>query len=254
MEEIDFEIDENIKVSNIFKNFQNKNIYTDIYENNDNKQDYNNLSKDFENNLNNSYNINNTLISTDEDFYMFDDKEVDDVSKQEKINSNTVNEKYNKENVYIDIDDNTIEKSSQKELNCDNDNIYNINHLNFNDENDFFDKEESKDTLLQSKNSFDIGNIYDRDYNYETIIFTASVDSKKEESQKNKIEKVEKVEHDNDNKNFYELNIDEIPDRKSLLEQIYKEDLTKSTEQNKIKKQKTKDIKILGKIFKRSEK
>lgn len=251
MEEIVFEIEDDIKVSNIFKSFQNKNIYTDIYENNDNKQDYNNLSKDFENNSNNSYNINTTLISTDEDFYMFDDKDIDDTSKNEKINSDIVNKTYNKENVSTAINNNIIKKSSQKELNCDNDNIYNINHLNFNDENEFLKEEESKDTLLQSKNSFDIGNIYDSDYNYETIIFNASVDSKKEESQKNKIEE---IEHNNDNKNFYELNVDEIPDRKSLLEQLYKEDLTKSTEQNKIKKRKTKDIKILGKIFKRSEK
>lgn len=248
MDEIDFEIEEDIKVSHIFKKFQNKNTFNDIIED---KIEENNdsLNKDFENNVNNIYNINNTLFNTDEDFYI--EYEDDDELKKTEITIDNINIENKKKDEFLNLEEddlnsykNNLKKASYEELKSDLNNMYNINNFKFDDN-------ENKDSLLESKNKFDIGNIYNSDYNDETIVFNVSVDLNKDEFQRNKIEN---KEHSNDSKDFYTLQVDEIPNRKNLLEKIYEKDLNPSTEQNKSNNKKTKHINILGKIFKRSEK
>lgn len=287
MEEDILKISEDIVVSSTFKKIQSKNLFSSAMKiDKKNEETCNNLSKDFENNQNNSYNINNASLDFDEELY-FEDFEDEDSNilldkniekhngeklplkeygldyflEENKSKDNALlpidSENVKEENSFFDIGenldscDNAFELYSQKELNYDFDNKEDKYYLNNNDKKDLFAQEKSKNTLLQSKSNFDIGNIYYSDYNDETIISNTSVDDKKNLVNKKEIEK---NEHLNDNKSFYELNVEEMPNRRNLLKELYKDDLVGSTEQNGVQKQKTKEIKVLGKIFKRSEK
>lgn len=281
MEETNFQITENIEVSSTFRKIQSKNLFSNARKIDKKiEETCNNLSKDFENNRNNSYNINNASLNLNEEFYfedkdlnIFDDKNIEEhngknaplkdggfscfLEKDKSKDNNLLSidiKKEKEEDVlfnigenldYLNYYDEDFKVNSQKDLNYNCDAKKSIDTLKHNEKKDLFTQEESKDTLLRSKSSFDIGNIYHNDYNDETIISNTSVDDKKD---------VKKGERINDNKSFYELNVDEIPNRKNLLEELYINNSVESTEQNRAEKQKTKEIKILGKIFKRSEK
>lgn len=281
MEETNFQITENIEVSSTFRKIQSKNLFSNARKIDKKiEETCNNLSKDFENNRNNSYNINNASLNLNGEFYfedkdpnIFDDKNIEEhngentplkdggfscfLEKDKSKDNNLLSidiKKEKEEDVlfnigenldYLNYYDEDFKVNSQKDLNYNCDAKKSIDTLKHNEKKDLFTQEESKDTLLRSKSSFDIGNIYHNDYNDETIISNTSVDDKKD---------VKKGERINDNKSFYELNVDEMPNRKNLLEELYINNSVESTEQNRAEKQKTKEIKILGKIFKRSEK
>lgn len=257
MEENILEINENIEVSSTFKKIQSKNLWDNVREiDKKNGETCNNLGKDFENNRNNGYNIDNVSLDSEEGFYFededlntFDDKGIQECMekslKSKDCNSEHSLEKDKVKYNGLSLTDDKVVKKEDYLLGVGENPSY-CNNKN----NGYFAREESKDTLQQSKSNFDIGNIYDSDYNGETIISNASVDNKKNLAK----EELKIHEHTNDNKNFYELNMDEMPNRKNLLEELYKDELMESTEQNRMQKQKTKEIKILGKIFKRSEK
>lgn len=277
MEETNFQITENIEVSSTFRKIQSKNLFSNARKIDKKiEETCNNLSKDFENNRNNSYNINNASLNLNGEFYfedkdpnIFDDKNIEEhngentplkdggfscfLEKDKSKDNNLLSidiKKEKEEDVlfnigenldYLNYYDEDFKVNSQKDLNYNCDTKKSIDTLKHNEKKELFTQEESKDTLLRSKSSFDIGNIYHNDYNDETIISNTSVDDKKD---------VKKGERINDNKSFYELNVDEMPNRKNLLEELYINNSVESTEQNRAEKQKTKEIKILGKIFK----
>lgn len=116
---------------------------------------------------------------------------------------------------------------------------------------DFYIGNDSRNILLKSKSTFDIGNINYNDYNSETINSDNSVDCVKKNKEKE--DEINNI-HSNDEKDFYELNITEMPNREGLLKELYENGLDESAEEKKIKNKKSKEVISLGKIFKRSEK
>ena len=108
MEEADVIVANNIKVSSTFKKLPIKDLIDNVNELNKKNDKYcNNLGKDFENNRNNSYNIDND-IDNDVDFY-FEDEKINISSSENKsshVNTLLIDNDGLKEGVLSNIGEN----------------------------------------------------------------------------------------------------------------------------------------------------
>lgn len=111
----------------------------------------------------------------------------------------------------------------------------------------------NKTEEYESKSHFNIGNIHHKDYNDGIISNNLSKNELNLENKK--LLEEEKQLNSNEDKSFYELNLESMPDRNKIIEELYEDELTDSSKKsNGYYKEKSKSMNILGKLLKRSEK
>lgn len=196
---------------------------------------------------NNDYEYNDvSFIKSLEEKYKID---LNDSNKERGYSYNI--EKDNKREIKNEILNNSGD--TLKSQNNDKTDVKNIDKINDDSivKDAFLNKDKTKSNLTESKNSFDIGNILYRDYNEKTKSSISPVDAleeKKEYSNENN--------HSNEYRDFYDININEMPNRESLLKELYAEEdeynrSKGATAKKGVEKNRVKGSNILGKIFKR---
>lgn len=196
---------------------------------------------------NNDYEYNDvSFIKSLEEKYKID---LNDSNKERGYSYNI--EKDNKREIENKILDNPGDiLKSQNNTKTDIENL-DKNNNDLSVKNTFLNKNRSKNNLSESKSSFNIGNIFDRDYNEKTKSSISPVDALEE-----KEEYSNENNHSNEYRDFYDININEMPNRENLLKELYAEEdeynrSKGATAKKGVEKNRVKGSNILGKIFKR---
>lgn len=207
------------------------------------------LEKDFLNNSHNIYsdsniysNIETNLIIEENIKLKTQDLQLENLNNErnEKINNYNIN--LSNSSIDLSQNDETITKEKSFKFDIDfNLDSFEIS-LDTNNSNEYID---NKINQSKSKSNFNIGNINHKDYNDEIIPNTLVDSSKTGIKQKDDSIIL------NEKKSFYELNLEDMPDRTNLLKELYKDELNQPTKENGENQSKSN---ILGKLFKRSEK